>query len=387
MAALKGIIPARMPLQVCHVITRLIRGGAQLTLLNLVRASSARGVACEILAGPETGSEGSILEDVRACGVPVTIVDSLRRASDPLRDALALLALARHLAARRPAIVHTHTSKAGLLGALAARIAGTPRVVYTAQGHIFAREGAIPGVTDRPRLRGVFLAMRRAAEAMSDRVVALTDADLEEQVALGLAPRGKYVVIPNGVDPEPFRNLPSKKEARARLGLPAEKPLVVAVGRLSPEKGADILLDAMRALPEASAVLVGDGPMRAELERRAPPGTAFLGLREDVPACLAAADAYVLPSRYEAQGMAVVEAMMAGLPVVAARVGGVPSLLEDGRTGLLVPPGDPAAMAAAIRRALGDRAMGAAARARALERFTAEAMAARYLDLYAQLLP
>ncbi len=374
-----------MPLRVVHVITRLIRGGAQVTLYNLVRGLGMRGIPCEVVTGPEAGTEGSILEEVRALGVPVTVIDSLRREIHPLRDAEALMALAAHLRGRRPSLVHVHTSKAGLLGALAARIACVPAVVYTPQGHIFAREGAIPGVTDRPLLHPLFLALRRLAESLSDRVVALTPADLEEQVALGLAPREKYAVIHNGVDPEPFRDLPSRRGAG--------EPLVMAVGRLSPEKGQDVLLEALALLPGVRGALVGDGSLRPALEERASrPDLSgrvrFLGLRADVPACLAEADLFVLPSRYEAQGMVVVEAMMAGLPIVATRVGGVPGILEDGKTGRLVPPADPTAMAAGIRETLaeGGRAMGEAARQHALRHLDTGSMVEAYARLYAEVL-
>ena len=374
-----------MPLLVSHVITRLIRGGAQVTLYNLLRGLGARGVRCEVVTGGEAGSEGSILEEVTRLGIPVAVLPCLGREFAPGRDARALLALARHFAGRKPAIVHTHTSKAGLLGALAARTAGVPSVVYTPQGHIFAPHGAIPGVTDRPGLRPLYLGLRQLAESLSDRVVALTCADLEEQVALGLAPREKYVVIHNGVDPAPFQDLPPKN--------PSAPPLVMAVGRLSPEKGQDILLEALTRLPGVRVALVGDGPTRAALEARASqPDLAgrvrFLGLRTDVPTCLASADLFVLPSRYEAQGMVVVEAMMAGLPIVASRVGGVPGILQDGVTGRLVPPADPAALANAIRAVLaeGGLATGEAARRHALANLGTDAMVDAYVSLYVDLL-
>lgn len=383
-------------MRVTHVITRLIRGGAQLTLLNLLKAQASRGLDCTVVSGPEAGPEGSILEEVRGLGIPVEILDDLRRDPAPVRDLAALETLARGFMRRGTVLAHLHTSKAGLLGGLAARLAGVPAVVYTAQGHIFASQGAIPGVTDRPRLRPVFMLMRRTAEACAHRVVALTEADLEEQVALGLASRAQYAVIPNGVDPAPFDTLPPKAEARRRLGLPAGVPLVIAVGRLSPEKGQDLLLEALAFLPAGvHAVLVGDGPTRASLEVRSAQADLagrvhFLGLRTDVPTCLAAADAAALPSRYEAQGMAVVEAMLARLPVAAFRVGGVPGILEHGRTGLLVPPADPTAFAAALASLLDDaasaRALGEQAAAHARARLSTSAMADAYDALYRDLL-
>ena len=369
---------------VTQVITRLIRGGAQFTLYNLVKGLALRGQPVEVVCGPEAGSEGSILGEVKDLGVPVTVLPSLGRELSPLGDASVLLALSRHFRHRRPGLVHVHTSKAGLLGGMAARLCGVPRVVYTAQGHIFARAGAVPSVTERPLLRPAFLTMRRLAESCADRVVALTPSDLEEQVGLGLAPREKYAVIPNGVDPAPFRTLPSKGEARRALGLPVEGTYVIAVGRLSPEKGQDLFLEAIRRLPGVQGLLVGDGPMRKAWEAKAE-RVRFLGLRPDVPLCLAAADLYLLPSRYEAQGMVVVEAMMAGLPIVATRVGGVPGLVEDGRTGVLVPPEDPGAWAEAISVLLGAparaRGLGEAAK-QASSAYSTDAMVDAYVRLY-----
>jgi glycosyltransferase involved in cell wall biosynthesis len=271
-------------------------------------------------------------------------------------------------------------------------MAGVPAVVYTPQGHIFSTSGAIPGVTDRPRLRPLFLALRRFAEARADRVVALTPADLEEQVALGLAPREKYAVIHNGVDPSPFEALPDKAEARRLLGLPLDATLVIAVGRLSPEKGQDIFLEALERLrrthPHVQGLLVGDGPMRAALEAR-PSACAvhFLGLRTDVPLCLRAADLFVLPSRYEAQGMVVVEAMMAGLPVVAMRVGGVPGILAHGETGILTSEAElPRDLAVLLDDPARAAALAGAGRRYAQAHLSTRSMVDRYAALYAELL-
>ena len=172
--------------------------------------------------------------------------------------------------------------------------------------------------------------------------------------------------------------------SRKALGLGADGDLLVCVGRLSPEKGQDLFLEAIRRLPGVEGLLVGDGPMRKAWEAKAG-RVRFLGLRSDVPLCLAASDLYLLPSRYEAQGMVLVEAMMAGLPIVAARVGGVPGLIEDGKTGVLVPPEDPEAWAFAIASLLKDgermKALGEAAR-KASAAYSTDTMVDAYVRLY-----
>lgn len=210
--------------------------------------------------------------------------------------------------------------------------------------------------------------LRRLAERWSDRVVALNHADLEEQVALGLAPREKYVVIPNGIDLRLFReemNLTGRDGVRRSLGLSNGALTVAVIGRLTREKGHEVLLEALsRLAPDLSPVLliVGGGPrephLRLECRRLGIRSRVrFLGVRRDVPGLLAASDLVVLPSFYESGGLVLMEAMAARRPVIASRTGGVPDLVEDGETGLLVPPGEPEALALAMEQVLRNRSL------------------------------
>jgi glycosyltransferase involved in cell wall biosynthesis len=209
----------------------------------------------------------------------------------------------------------------------------------------------------------------------------------------------KTVVIPNGIDPQRFCRRLGKIEARQMLGLPIEAPVIAAVGRLSVQKGFAYLLDAVARLtpihPKLTVALAGDGPARAELrEQAARSGLAdrvrFLGFQADVQPVLDAADVFALPSLWEAMPYALLEAMAAGLPVVASSVAGVPEVVVQDETGLLIPPRKSAALAAALDRllaspALRDR-MGQAARERVVERFNEQNMISQTFELYRELL-
>ncbi|WP_309714768.1 glycosyltransferase family 4 protein [Armatimonas sp.] len=191
-------------------------------------------------------------------------------------------------------------------------------------------------------------------------------------------------VIYNGIAIEKFSSLPTKSEARALLGWPQEKIIILSVARLSKEKGLDVLIEAVQGL-EATLFIAGDGPERGNLS-----GATLLGERHDISMLLAAADIYCQPSRSEGLGLAVLEAMAAGKPIVASAIGGIPELLPDASIGLTVPVGDPAALRAGIQLLLDDptrgEAMGSYAKQRVTERFTEEMMRTETRKLYTRVL-
>ena len=390
-----------LPIRVAHVITRMIVGGAQELVLSIIGGLDPDRFRSVLFTGPETGPEGSLLPKAGRMGIEVVEVPTLVRSPSLSRDLSAFRFLRRELARGRFQVANTYTSKAGFVGTLAARSAGVPVVVYSPQGHIFSPRGSIPGVTGKPIRRRLFLALRRAASRRADALVALHPGDRDEQVALGLAPAGKFRVIPNGIDP----GLPAARDGergrrlRAALGLEGRGPVVVTVGRLAPEKGHLDLLEAMALLaprrPEAALVVAGGGPLRAALERRAEElgiagSVRFLGIRSDVPDVLAACDIFALASHYESFGLAILEAMGAGLPVAATRVGGIPFLVQEGVTGLLAPPGSPAELARRLEELAADparaRGMGLAGRARLEETFSRRAMVRGVEEMYLDLL-
>lgn len=191
------------------------------------------------------------------------------------------------------------------------------------------------------------------------------------------------LVVYNGIEIEKFSSLPTKSEARSRLGWPQEKKIILSVARLSREKGLDVLIEAAQGL-EATLFIAGDGPERGNLS-----GAMLLGERHDIPMLLAAADIYCQPSRSEGLGLAVLEAMATGKPIVASAVGGIPELLPDASIGLTVPVGDPTALRVAIQLLLDDpargEAMGSYAKQRVAERFTEATMRAETRNVYARL--
>lgn len=298
-----------------------------------------------------------------------------------LRDGAAAGRWAR---GRGAVLLHGHGLRLAPLFAAAAAASGLPLVVTL--------HNLVPAPLSPPvRL------LLRAALGRARRVIAVSGAVAES--ARGVVPAGRLIVIPNGVDTARFAAgaLPPRPEARAALGLDPSDPMALCVARLSPEKDVASFLEAAALLtpllPSARFLVAGEGPLlptlahqiqHLRLEKRA----ALLGRREDIPTLLAAADLLCLPSREEGLGLAALEAMAAGVPVVATRVGGLPEAVEEGVTGLLVAPGDPAALAAALTALLSDppraRMLGAAGRRRADERYTRERMLRTTFAVYAE---
>jgi glycosyltransferase involved in cell wall biosynthesis len=375
---------------VVHVITRLTVGGSSENTVSTIEALERVGYASTLVLGPE--SEPPSIEDARRRGCRVVEIEGLVREISPARDVAAVLSLWRLFRRLRPAIVHTHTSKAGFVGRLAAWLAGVPAVIHQPHGHIFY------GYWSRPRT-ALFVALERIAAHWTDTIVTLTPLEVHEHVERGIGRRPQYAVVPSGVPTAALRSAaPSRGEARARLGLPSGAYVVAGVGRFVPIKGFDLLvaalLDVVARVPRAHVLLIGDGGERGALEAQARAlGVAdrlhITGTVTDVIGLLAAADVLAAPSRNEGMGRVLVEAMALGLPVVGARVGGIPDVIVDGECGLLVPPDDPAALAGALvelGRDAGRRAkLGAAARPRA-EAFSTTVSTAAMRGIYDGLL-
>jgi glycosyltransferase involved in cell wall biosynthesis len=372
--------------RVLHVITRLTLGGAAENTLASMAALAGAGYDGPLAVGLAESDRASA-EDARRRGVTLVDVSGLGREVGP-RDLVALAQLVALVRRLRPAIVHTHTSKAGFVGRLAARLARVPAVIHQPHGHIFY------GYYGAGRT-ALYVGLERVAARWTDRIVTLTDRGTDEHLARGIGRRTQYRTVPSGVPTAELRaRAPGRAEARRALGLPADAFVVGALGRLVPVKGFDVLVAALpavaAAVPSARVLLVGDGPERAALQAQAAAcGVGrrlhLTGATAEIARALAACDVLAAPSRNEGMGRALVEAMALGVPVVAAAVGGIPAVVGDGEGGRLVPAGDAAALAAALVELGVDHGLraklAAAAPARA-EAFSAEAAAAALRAVY-----
>lgn len=370
-------------IKVLHIITRMSKGGAQEnTLLNVSRVDDARFESW-LLSGPSAGPEGDILGKVRAGGVTFHEMRQLVREPAPLRDTIAYLKLLRFLRRHKFDIVHTHSSKAGILGRWAAYWSGVPVIVHSSHSHVFY--GYF-----HPLVTAFYKVMERAAAKVSDSLQELTSIGVKEHLHHKVGRAEQFQVVYSGQDLGGFLapGDPAERAAlRAELGLSDEHLAVACVARLAPIKGHNTLLPAfakaLESNPNLRLVLVGTGELESQLKDLAKSldieeQVIFTGMREDVAALLKASDLFVLASLNEGLGRALVEAGACGLASVATRVGGVPEVVLDGETGLLAPPGDAAAMAEALTRLAADpelRArMGRAAREHVHPKFSIESM-------------
>jgi glycosyltransferase involved in cell wall biosynthesis len=357
---------------ILYLITELSTGGAQAALLHLLegldRERYTPTVACLY------NGDGAVAREIRALGIDVFDAQMRRKI-----DLLALLRLYRHIRRVCPAILHTSLFHANLPGRILGRLAGVPVIICSER--TMAMEGEW-------RYR-----FNRWTIGLVDCVIAVSANVRDFCVShIGLPPE-KLGVIYNGVQvPETSA---SPREARAKLGLPLDGQVIGTVSRLYLVKGIDFLIRALAQMDDAALAIVGDGPERAALETLADTlGVAgrihWTGHRRDVPTLLPAFDLYVQPSLHEGMSNTILEAMAAGLPVVATAVGGTPEVVDDGVTGLLVPPRDPDALAGVIVRLLRDldlrRKMGRAGQERVRRHFSLEQMVRQTQALYERLL-
>jgi glycosyltransferase involved in cell wall biosynthesis len=355
------------------LITLAEVGGAQSYVASLLPALTPRFEVAVAAHGTGPLREAAATPE----GARYIPLDHVRRRINPWRDLAGLAELVRVLRRERPDIVHANSSKAGVLGRLAAALAGVPIRIFTVHGWAFS---AYSGTSSW---------LYRVADRLVRPLTTVTICVSEHDRARGLAARTctaeQTVVIPNAVDVQ--------HAATARHERP--RPLIVAVGRLKAPKDFLTLVRALALLPADSfdAMIAGDGPDRPELEAEVRRlglwnRVQLLGERRDVPRLLARGGVFVLSSTSEGLPVSVLEAMAAGLPVVGSRVGGMPELVVDGETGLLVEPGDPEGLAAALCGLLADpelrRRMGDAGRVRAEQHFGLDRFRRAHVELYSR---
>ena len=393
-------VKAKPALKILHIITRLDMGGsAQNTLLTCSELSCKYDMvlACGLseesnMTAAERQAVARRIGMAREKGVRIAIVPALVRRISPMNDLRALWSLVRLILQEKPDIVHTHTSKAGLLGRLSAKITHAGHIVHTPHGHVFyGHFGRLPS--------RLFIWLEKVCALFTRRVIALTTGELNDYLALAVCRPEKLRKIHSGVDIAKFRaasvNVIEKKR---KLGLIQNAAVVGFIGCLLPIKGPMHLLNAMQFVwqhvPDVQLVFIGKGDLALDLRTAALNAGAggqvkFLGWRDDVDEILPVFDVLALPSLNEGMGRVLVEAMAAGKPIVASNVGGIPDLVRHGHNGLLVPPGDEKALADAIKWLLNDpeksNQMGRRGR-RICSQFSLEAMLAKLDRLYQELL-
>jgi glycosyltransferase involved in cell wall biosynthesis len=388
---------AEGPLKVVHVITRIIRGGAQENTLLTCRGLNADPrYDVTLVTGPAIGPEGDLLDDARQMGVDVVIVDSMRREIHPLRDWRAYRDLRRCFRELKPDIVHTHSSKAGILARAAAKAEKVPRIIHGIHGLPFHDYES----WSRNRL---YIALERHYAKCTDLFVCVCDAMTDKAVAAGVAEREKFVTVYSGMDVEPYlRGEHDAAAVRASLGLAADDVVIGVIARISPLKGHEFIIRAAPNIvaqhPKVKLLFVGDGHIRAEMEDLAKEQGVYdrivwAGLRDyrEIPELIAAMDLLVHTSLREGLARVLPQAFLSGVPVVSYDVDGAREVVINGRTGWLVPAASIELLEKAVCGALDDpahaRELAAAGRELCEGRYPAQVMvdaiATEYEKLFA----
>lgn len=319
-------------MKILYIITRSDHGGAQVAVLDLVR-----NLPSEYRPVVAAGEYGFLQEECDKVGIPFRYVPGLVQPMRPFRDLKALWYLRGMIRRVKPDIVHVHTSKAGLLGRVAAWLNGTPSV-FTA--HTWSFDEGVPRLR-----RWISIPLERMAATLCDKIITVSDANTEKAIRSSVTKRSNLVRIWNGVPDSPFRAAPGTHST----------PTIIMVARMVPQKDFANLLEAVSTLPGKWRMkLVGDGPNRPHLQAQCTAlgldeRVEFLGNREDVAMLLSQADIFVLSTNWEGLPISILEGMRAGLPVVASDVGGVKEQVIHGETGFITRPRDPADLRAHLQ--------------------------------------
>ncbi len=389
------------PIPVVRIITRLNIGGPSIQATRLTSGLERHGFSTTLIHGKLGEGEGD-MSYLLAPGSRAIYLDTLRRPLSPLNDLRALFRIYGELKRVRPAIVHTHMAKAGLVGRVAAALYNLTRdtsvrarVIHTYHGHVLEGYFSVA-------MTNVFITLERLLARATDRIVAISPA-IEQQLRDGfrIGRAGQYRVVPLGFDLGSFAAVDdaARVQARRELGLDESADVISTVGRLTAIKQHRLFLDTIARVaatrPRTVALIAGDGELRRDLEAYAATleiadRVRFLGWRRDLANIYAATDVFLLTSRNEGTPVALIEAMASGVPGVSTDVGGVKDVITSEDVGARVPDGDPDALAAPIVRYLGDRERrrqtGLRARAAVLDRYGMDRLVNDILALYRELL-
>jgi glycosyltransferase involved in cell wall biosynthesis len=380
-------------MRIVHVITRLIVGGAQENTLLSCEGQHDRGHEVTLITGPPIGPEGSLLERAQSYGYRVEVIDAMRRAIQPAEDWQTYRQLVRRFRALKPDVVHTHSSKAGIIGRWAAHEAGVPRIVHTIHGLAFT-------ASTRWYVNKAYEWLERRTAPITDVIVCVADAMREQSLAARIGRPEQYVTVYSGMDTRPFLRPPvPREEVRRQLGFEPDDVAVGTIARLYYLKGHDDLIELAPELcarfPRLRFLWIGDGLLRAPFERRIrelklADRFVLTGLvpPEKIPELANAMDLLVHPSRREGLARALPQGQLAGCPVVTYDVDGNREGLIDGQSGFCVPAFDRERLKSAVVELLGDeskrRSMGARGREFATARFDTRVMVEALEGVYAR---
>jgi glycosyltransferase involved in cell wall biosynthesis len=380
-------------LKVLQIITRLDKGGSAENTFLTAMGLDKNDYEVTLMSGPVKDPGQDRKKEIGESRIRHIFILELVRNISLINDFIAFLKIYRVLRKEKFDIVHTHTSKAGFLGRLAAKLAGAPIIIHTPHGHVFF--GYFGSFKTK-----IFILLEKLASCLTDKIVALTNGEKEDYIAYKVARKEKLVVISSGVDLNRLKEPSSeeKKNFKKGLGISENSLVIGTVGRLVPVKGPEFLVEAAQWIisrnPDTFFMFTGDGDLRPMLEKRAldlgiKDNIIFLGWRDDVTKIISAYDVFVLPSLNEGMGRVLVEAMSLGKPIVASNIGGIPDLVSHGKNGFLVPPKNPKELAKYIQILLNNKEMrekmGLAGKRMAMN-FSAKIMLKKISDLYEELL-
>lgn len=379
-------------IKIAQVITRLDWGGPPDIMRLICTSLDADAFDIRLITGPSACPSAKTRGFLNNFKDRIVIVPQLQRDVHPLKDLIALFKLYCLLKKEKFDIVHTHTAKAGVLGRIAAWLAGGAKVIHTSHGHNFY--GYFGSVKSR-----LVIMVERLLTRITTKLTTLTELETCDLDSYNVARPEKVVVINSGLELDLYREVDiDSVQKRNELNVSRDTVLAGMIGRLEPVKGPEYFVEAARLVkerfPQAEFLIVGEGSLRHALESRCKElsisdKTSFTGWREDIPEILAILDIVVLPSLNEAVGRILIEAGACGKPVVASRVGGIPEVIRDNETGILVPPRDVTGLANALTSLLENRGrrltMGEAARDWVDDKFTASRMVERFSSLYTEL--
>jgi glycosyltransferase involved in cell wall biosynthesis len=381
--------------RVVHFITRLIIGGAQEnTLLTVQDQHQLYGDEVTLICGPGLGPEGTLVERAQTGGLDLRIIPELQRSIHPWRDWRSYRHLVRLLREIRPQIVHTHSSKAGILGRLAASRLGIP-AVHTIHGAAFH-------YGQHPAAHQFYILAEKWAAGRCRQFISVCDAMTDQYVGAGIAPRERFVTIYSGMEVEPFLNPPrSRDDVRRELGLRPEHVVVTKVARLFHLKGHEWVIRAAsrvaKEFPQVRFLFVGDGILREQFREQIEQAGlseafVFAGLVPPgrVPELIGASDIIVHASLWEGLARVLPQALIAGKPVVSYDVDGAREVVIPGQTGYLLPPRSVDELATALCELVGDpvlrERLGRTGRERLVDQFRHETMTRRIREVYGRLL-